>query len=108
MNTEEPKIEIPKLYKNKKYNLLYLLNTHLAYKNWLTKRAIENIIDNFEQKGFDKLTERSLTRYVYMNKNNNNNLDIKYSYLKELAIELNCTIDDIVEPIENIYKNENN
>jgi len=107
MNATLTKIKIPNIYLSKQYNLLYLINTHNVYKDWKTKRVIENIIINLEDKGFDQLSERALSKYIYLNKDNkeDNNLNIKYSYLKELAIELNCTVDDIVEPIENIYKN---
>ncbi len=102
MNETLTKIKIPNIYLTKQYNLLYLINTHNVYKEWKTKRVVENIILNLENKGFDQLSERALIKYIYLNKSNRDD-DIKYSYLRELAIELNCSMNNIVEPIENIY-----
>ncbi len=102
MNETLTKIKIPQVYLTKQYNLLYLINTHNVYKEWKTKRVVENIILNLENKGFDQLSERALVKYIYLNKSNKDD-NIKYSYLRELAIELNCSMNNIVEPIENLY-----
>jgi len=102
MNETLTKIKIPQVYLTKQYNLLYLINTHDVYKEWKTKRVVENIILNLENRGFDQLSERALIKYIYLNKSNRDD-DIKYSYLRELAIELNCSMNNIVEPIENLY-----